>query len=153
MHWVGRSLGILPMPFAAAIATAAATEQALDEICTRALDGLKETPDLAVLFFSAHHAAKAEWIATTARERSGAKCLLGCVGEAIVGNEREVEHRPAMSLWLARWARPVAMEPFHLELEETPDGYSLMGWPDGIVTAAPSSSALLLLGDPTTFPA
>jgi small ligand-binding sensory domain FIST len=75
------------------------------------------------------------------------------MGDSIVGGDREVEHRPAISLWLAHWARPVEMEPFCLELEQTPDGYSLLGWPDGIVTADVSSSAILLLGDPTTFPA
>jgi small ligand-binding sensory domain FIST len=83
----------------------------------------------------------------------GAKCLLGCIGEAIVGTGKEVEHKAAISLWLAAWARPVEMEPFHLELEQTPDGYSLMGWPDGVVAANPNNSVILLLGDPTTFPA
>jgi small ligand-binding sensory domain FIST len=44
------------------------------------------------------------------------------------------------------------VEPFHLTLEQTPDGYSLLGWPDGIGEADPAQSALLLLGDPFTFP-
>src|SRR5262249_2359535 len=57
-----------------------------------------------------------------------------------------------ISLWLGQWARPVEMAPFALELEESPDGYSLMGWPDGIVTADASTSAILFLGDPSTFP-
>jgi small ligand-binding sensory domain FIST len=141
------------MPFAAALSVVADTDPALDAVCRSALEPLAGTPDLALVFFSPHHAAKADTIASTLSERLGAKCLLGCVGEAIVGNGREVEHKPAISLWLARWARPVEMEPFDLELEQTPDGYSLMGWPDGMVTAEPSTSAVLLLGDPTTFPA
>jgi small ligand-binding sensory domain FIST len=141
------------MPFAASLSTAAATETALDEVCRQTISALQAAPDIAFVFFSPHHVSKAEAIATTLEDRLKTKCLLGCMGESIVGGAREVEHRPALSLWLARWARPVEMEAFCLELEQTPDGHSLMGWPDGIVTADPSTSAILLLGDPTTFPA
>jgi small ligand-binding sensory domain FIST len=141
------------MPFAAALSTLPATARALDEVCSPALAPLQGQPDLGLLFFSSHHAEAAETIAAAAAERLGARCLLGCVGESIIGNGREIEHRPALSLWLARWAKPVEQEPFHLELEATPDGHCLMGWPDGMVTADPAESAILLLGDPTTFPA
>jgi small ligand-binding sensory domain FIST len=140
------------MPFAASLSTHAATDAALDEVCHQALQTLNGQPDLALVFYSRHHVPNVESIATTLNERLGANCLLGCMGESIVGGDREVEHRPALSLWLAHWSRPVEMEPFCLELEQTPDGYSLLGWPDGIVTADASSSAILLLGDPTTFP-
>jgi small ligand-binding sensory domain FIST len=141
------------MPFAAALSTQPTTDQAVDEVCLRGSQLLGVSPDLALVFFSPQHAANIESIASAVTERLGAKCVLGCVGEGIVGEGKEVEHRAAMSLWLARWARPVEMEPFHLELEQTPDGHSLMGLPDAIDAAEPSSSAILLLGDPTTFPA
>src|SRR5947209_12844862 len=141
------------MPFAAALSTAAKTDQALNEVCARALGTLPAPPDLALVFLSPHHAEEAETIAATAAEQLAATCLLGCVGEAIAGNGKEIEHKPALSLWLAKWARPVDMEPFALELEQTPDGYSLMGWPDGMVTADAKTSVVLLLGDPSTFPA
>jgi small ligand-binding sensory domain FIST len=140
------------MPFAAALSTVSATDQALDEVCSRSLETLKGQPDLALLFFSPQHARQADVIARTATERLRAKSLLGCIGEAIVGDGQEIEHKPALSLWLTRWVHPVEMELFRLELEETPDGYSLMGWPDGLVTAEAKDSAILLLGDPTTFP-
>ena len=141
------------MPFAAALSTISSTERALDEVYTRAMAALQGQPDLAMIFFSPHHAEEAEAIAATAAKRLGARCLVGCVGESIIGNGQEIEHRPALSLWLARWSNPVEMESFHLELEATPDGHSLMGWPDGMVGADPAESAILLLGDPTTFPA
>jgi small ligand-binding sensory domain FIST len=139
------------MPFAAAISTAPQTTLALEEVCTRALDALSGQPDLAVLFFSPHHHEAAEEIAATAAKRLASRCLIGCVGEAVVGNDQEVEGRPAISLWLGRWARPVEIEPFHLSLTRTPDGDSLLGWPDGLLGADPAQSALLLLGDPSTF--
>jgi small ligand-binding sensory domain FIST len=140
------------MPFAAAISTQGQTSAALDEVCAPALEQLKGTPDLALLFFSGHHSDEAARIASTAQQRLGARALLGCVGEAIIGNEREIEQRPALSLWVGRWARPVDLEPFMLTLEETGEGPSLLGWPDGLLAADPATAAVLLLGDPLTFP-
>jgi small ligand-binding sensory domain FIST len=74
------------------------------------------------------------------------------VGESIVGNDREIEGQPALSLWLARWTARVEATPFHLTLERTPEGLSLMGWPDVLFGADSSPPSILLLGDPYTFP-
>src|SRR5262249_5232994 len=64
-----------------------------------------------------------------------------------------VENGPALSLWLARWSRPVTARPFHLVLEATADGPSLFGWPDDLLEPIDlARSAVLLLGDPFPFP-
>src|SRR5579884_4559628 len=104
------------MPFAAALSTQGPTAAAVEEACTRALDGWSGPADLAVVFFSPHHAGDAEQFLPRLRERLAPRRLLGCVGESIIGNDREVEGRPALSLWLARWPQPVEVEPFHLGL-------------------------------------
>jgi small ligand-binding sensory domain FIST len=140
------------MPFAASLSTTSATAQAVEEVCTRALADLQGQPELGLIFFSPHHGAEAETIAVQARKRLNARCLLGCSGEAIVGNDQEIEAHPAMSLWLAQWSQPVEVQAFHLMLEQTPDGVSILGWPDAIMTAEPARSAILLLADPFTFP-
>ncbi len=140
------------MHFAAALSTILDTEQALAEVCARALESLQGTPELALLFFSPHHAEAAEQLAATAQQRLSARCLLGCMGEAIVGNDQEIEQGPALSLWLGRWPQRVELEPFHLELEQTPDGRSLLGWPDSLLSANPAQAVVLLLADPFTFP-
>ena len=140
------------MPFAAALSTARDSSRALDEVCNLALGELQGTPDLAVVFFSAHHAEAAETIADALQQRLSPRALMGCTGEAIVGNDQEVERAPAMSLWLGRWQQPVELEPFHLVLEQTSDGVGMLGWPDALMGANPGNSAILLLGDPFTFP-
>ena len=140
------------MPFSAAISTAHETTRAIDEVCNRALGELQGTPDLALVFFSAHHAEEAETIAQSLQQRLSPRCLMGCTGEAIVGNDQEIEKNPAVSLWLGRWPQPVQMEAFHLILEQTSDGVSMLGWPDGLMQANPENAAILLLGDPFTFP-
>lgn len=141
------------MPFAAALSTATQTERALDDVCAETRKTLAGKPDLAVVFFSPHHAEAAERIAAALHQRLNPRCLLGCVGESIVGNEREIEHQPALSLWLAGWSRPLRLEPFHLMREETSEGPSLLGYPDSAIGANLAESAMLLLGDPFTFPA
>ncbi len=44
------------------------------------------------------------------------------------------------------------MHPFCLAPEQTPDGLSLLGWPDSLVDSDPKESLLLLFGDPFTLP-
>ena len=141
------------MPFAAALSTATDTSRAVEDACARARAQFADAPDLALVFLSPHHADEAEAVVAGVRERLSPRCLLGCTGESIVGNDQEVENGPALSLWLGRWAKPVQLDPFHLTLGQTPDGYSLFGWPDALLGASPAQSAVLLLGEPYTFPA
>jgi small ligand-binding sensory domain FIST len=141
------------MPFAAALSLASQTAPALEEVCAAVLQQFHGKPDLALVFFSPHHASGAELIASTLQERLTPRCLLGCVGESIVGNDQEIEWRPALSLWVAGWSRSVDLEPFHLTFEQTAEGPSLMGWPDSIVGGNLADAAMLILGDPFSFPA
>jgi small ligand-binding sensory domain FIST len=149
------------MPFAAALSQSAGFREAVTEVCDRAGAELGAAPDLAVVFFSTHHAEHASEIAAVLQQRLTPKATLGCVAESVIGRDREVEQQPALSLWLAKWRGPVALQPFHLTLERTADGPSLLGWPDALLGAAaaqptepftPTRSAVLLLGDPYTFP-
>jgi small ligand-binding sensory domain FIST len=140
------------MSFAAALSTAPETSQAVEEAATRALRLLDGAPQLALAFFSPHHNDAAEELARRLQEQLGKCCLLGCSGEAVVGNDQEIEGAPAFSLWLGRWPDGVTLTPFHLMLEDTPDGYSLLGWPDALTGADPAHATLLVLADPFTFP-
>lgn len=136
------------MPFAAALSTLPDTAAAVNEVCS-SLD--VASPDLALAFFSPHHAESAELIAATLRERISPRVLLGCVGESIIGNDREVEEQHALSVWVGKWSN-VSLDPFHLALERTSEGFSLLGWPDAMVGVDLKTSAILLVGDPFTFP-
>ena len=140
------------MPFASGLSTEASTDAALLDICSLVRKQLEDAADLAVVFFSVHHRDHATDIVRTVQERLSPRCLIGCVGEAIVGNDQEVERGPALSLWAAKWPQPVELSSFHLVLERTSEGASLLGWPDELVEAQPKHSAILLLGDPFTLP-
>src|ERR671935_923814 len=127
------------MPFAAALSTRPEAERAVEEVCGHA--SLGDAPDLAVVFFSAHHRGRARELARSLHGRLKPRCLLGCVAESVIGNDQEVEGGPALSLWLARWAGPVTLAPFHLVLERTADGPSLLGWPDALLEAGAAPAA------------
>src|SRR5947207_2188727 len=141
------------MPFAAALSTAEPTARAVDEVCAEARAQMPDEPDLAAVFFTPHHADAAAAIARTLHERLQPRCLIGCIGEAVVGTGREVEHRPGLSLWLGNWNGQLGLEPCHFVPQQTPDGLSLLGWPDALVEGDPAAATLLLLGHPYTFPA
>ncbi|HEV3344385.1 MAG TPA: FIST N-terminal domain-containing protein [Pirellulales bacterium] len=138
--------------FASALSTSPHTAAAIDEACARAAEELGAQPDLAFVFFSVHHSPEAETIASELMRRLSPGCLLGCSGESIVGNEREIEGEPALSLWLA--ALPgVSLRALDLEFANTSDGGALLGWPEDLSGAWPAGSALILLADPFSFPA
>jgi small ligand-binding sensory domain FIST len=141
------------MPFAAALSTVPETARAFEEACAQALTQLEASPNLAMIFFSPHHSEQAEELATLCGKHLGMGSILGCSGEAIVGNDKEIERHPALSVWLAHWKQPVRLKPFQMELEQTSEGFTLLGWPDELDGADSRQSTILLLGDPFTFPA
>lgn len=136
--------------FAAALSTAENATDALDEVCDAALAALGDTPDLAVAFVSPHHDPDDAFAARLA-DRCGATSLLGSTGESIVGGAREIERSPAVSLWLARLPG-ASVQPMWLRYERTPEGGSVVGWPDELPETWPQGAALLLLGEPFSFP-
>jgi small ligand-binding sensory domain FIST len=138
------------MPFTSIHCAAGDTKKALNEVCQGAETHVPA--DLAMLFYSHHHTEDVEHLARQTQERLRPRCLLGCPGETVISNDREIETGPALALWLARWNQPVELTPFHLAVAETSEGYSLLGWPDNLPSADPEQSAMLLLADPFTFP-
>jgi small ligand-binding sensory domain FIST len=138
--------------FAAALSTRAETSSALEEVCDQALAQLGAKPDLALAFVSQHHGQQLKLVAETLDRQLGAKVLLGCTGEAIVGGRREIEDRPAISLWLASLPSASVL-PMQLTFGRTPEGGVILGWPDELPQTWPAGSALLLLGEPYSFPA
>ena len=140
------------MPFAAALSHARSVGQAVEEAVRQVQENQPGQPDLAIAFFSPHHKKAAAELAGLLASRLGAKSLLGCMGESILGNDREIEGEPALVVWTARWSHPVEMHAFCLAPEQTPDGMSLLGWPDSLVDSDPKDSLLLLFGDPFTLP-
>lgn len=141
------------MPFAAALSTADTTARALEEVCASAAEQLSGDADLAVVFLTPHHSSAAASLSKEIRQRLRPRCLIGTIGEAVAGTGLEIEHQPAISLWLGQWNESVELQPCHLTPQQTPDGLSLLGWPDALIDCDTANCTMLLLGDPFTFPA
>ncbi len=141
------------MPFASALSVQGNTQKAWQEVQRQIEGALAKPPDLAIVFYSAHHGDQAELLAKKISESLSPRCLLGCPGESIVANDREIEKGPALSLWLGQWQQPLQLTSFHLTFEETSEGSSLLGWPDNFAAADPARDIILLLADPFSFPA
>jgi small ligand-binding sensory domain FIST len=121
--------------------------QAVGEAVGQVLEGLgDERPDLVVAFTSPHHAGAIEDIASSVRGLLDPTVLLGGTAGAVIGGGREIEDSPAISLFAARLPATL-LTPVRLEVVPTPDGPSLVGWPDH------PDGTMLLLADPFTFPA
>ena len=140
------------MCFASALSTQSNLRQAINDVCRNALDQLKASPQLAVLFVSSQYADIDQTVATQLGDLLGPTVLIGGTGEAIVGVGREVEQEPAVTLWLARMDG-VNVTPMHLQLERTAEGASIVGWPDQLAENWPSGAMMLIVGDPFSFPA
>jgi len=133
--------------FAAGLSENPELVQAVHEAVAQVRQGLGDgpPPDLVLLFVTAHHRSLVPEAAKFVRDALRPGTLLGCAAQAVVGGRREVEESPGVSLWAGRTG-PVT--PFHLEVTMTPDGPTITGWPDDIA----SSSGMLVLADPFTFP-
>ncbi len=124
----------------------------LDAVCGEAQSRLDGTPDLAFVFLSMEFAEQADEIARRLSSRLGTDRILGCTAESVVGGNCEVEGEPAISLWLGRLPN-TRLTTMQLTFQATPDGGSLLGWPDPLLGPWSETSSMLLLGEPFSFPA
>src|SRR3954454_15822841 len=146
------------MKCVSALSTVRNTDAALKEVADRAAGAFEGMPaDLALIFASIHHADALGEVAARVKEAGLGRHVLGCTGESIVGEDREVEGAAALSLWALR-APGMTLRPRRLAFE----GGAVIGWPElepgpGPRPAPPSgppppSPSLILLADPFTFP-
>ncbi len=110
-----------------------------------------DAPDLLVAFASPHHAAHCDGIPSLARQRFPGALLVGCTGGGIIGDAREVEDGPALSLTAAVLPR-VALAPLDVDMTSLPSpDAGVAGW-RAIAGAAPEAEpSFLLLADPFTM--
>jgi small ligand-binding sensory domain FIST len=132
------------MNCASALSTEADVNRAATEVLDRVARSLGDggPADLALVFISKHHADALETIGAGIRRRGLGRVVLGCTGESIVGEGREIEQGPALSVWAARLPG-VDVRPCRLTFE------------GGEFSSLPGEAraGLILLGDPFSFPA
>lgn len=138
--------------FAAALSTVEDADTAFAEVVAQVETSLGGPPDLVVAFYTHHHGPAIDAFPRRLHDRWQPKALIGCTGESIVGNRREVETSAALAVWGARLPG-VSLETMHLEFQRTPEGPAITGWPESTTADWPDHATLLVLGEPFSFPA
>jgi len=136
--------------FASALSTSTRSQEAESEALATLEEGLEgQTPDLLVVFATHHHGAALEELGPRLARATGARFVIGCTAESVIGPDREVEGEAGMSLWAA--SLPGAdVRFFQLSASAGPDGPVFAGSPP---VGSLEDSCVLLLADPFTFPA
>src|SRR5258705_6829173 len=86
--------------FASSLSTNPDSDAAMEEVVRGVQAGLAgRKPDLAVVFVSHDHGTAIEQLGPRIAAGIGARVVLGCTGEGIVGQSREVERGAAIALF------------------------------------------------------
>jgi small ligand-binding sensory domain FIST len=140
------------MRFHAALSEHESTASAADVLIAAARAADLVEPDLAFVFFTAHHAAEADALLDRLTSDLAPAALVGCSAEGVIGPDREVERAPAVSLLLARLPG-VNIHPFHIAgraqwQELLPDADALREH----LGAGDQTRVLIAFGDPFSTP-
>lgn len=142
------------MKWASAVSGTPEAEQAAREVCeqvTSRLDG--SSVDLAVLFVSGEHGEQEMAVTHQVLGAISPGVLVGCSAGGVIGDGREVEERPGISLTVASLP-DVELTPFHLERDDAPTHRSTESRVRSAVglRARQRPAAFILLADAVTFP-
>lgn len=107
---------------------------ALDHVVRETMQGASGPPDLVVVFVSPVWAAEYSSLIAELRAATCAATLVGCSTSGVIGNGRETEGTPAISV-LAGWMpsavlQPVRLTQEHLAMLDEPDAWECWGAPD-----------------------
>ncbi len=140
---------------AVAVSLEAETPAAMMELCEKAAESFSgKSIDLALLFFSNHHAKHIADVLPYLREKLNPGVMLGCSCQGIIGDAKEIETTPGMCLWLAHLPQ-TNLVPFHLTFKRESNRVTIAGWPKEMPAYDRSSDSptTLLLAEPYTTPA
>ena len=105
-------------------------------------------PDMVIAFVSAHHESGFEAVPGLVRDHLGSCVFIGCSGGGVIGEGREVEHRPGFAM-SAAMLPDVELTPFHIEDSDLPDPDAAPNaWEALVHTSAEKGPQFLLMADP-----
>jgi small ligand-binding sensory domain FIST len=136
------------LQFATALSRKTDTEAATRDLADAIRMQIGPAPiDLAFVFFSAHHAAKASMISAMLQKELRAKVCLGCSGEGVIAGSEEIETAAALTIWVA-CLPDVKLTPLQLSVSQLQDQIRMPEWPQ----TGLEDSTFLLLADPFSTP-
>ena len=126
-------------------------DRILTDVSGQVLDRLGEHVDLALVFPSSHFVGRADGLGARLRSAIGARVMIGCCAEGVIGPLHEIEDEPAVAVVAARLPG-VDIRPFHIA---GPDLMNLARSPETLseyFTAAPETNGIVMIADPFSTP-
>lgn len=126
-------------------------DRVLSAVSREVIDRLGEHVDLALVFPSAHFVRHADELGANLRRAIGAKVMIGCCAEGVIGSEHEIENEPAVTI-VAAQLPGVGIQPFHIggrdaiELAREPSRLS------DHFQAARDARGIIMIADPFSTP-
>jgi len=136
-----------------AVSSATDAGSAAEQLAKQVADELRpRRPDLCVLFATAHYEEGIEQIAWYIAQQLTPRGLIGMTAEAVIHDDTEYEHEPAVTLWAA--ALPGArVATFHLSAKDLEHAGSPEQLREQIGVVEDDRPSFLLLCEPFTFDA
>jgi small ligand-binding sensory domain FIST len=140
------------MRWSSAVDTDGSLEGAIEVAAEKVFMGLgRQEPDLAIVFVSAHHAARFEAVASLVKREFENAYVFGCCAGGVIGGGREVEDRPGLSLTGAKLPG-VKLKGTHFDAAQAPAQFAdARIWEDALRMSASQQPSFLLLADPYSF--
>lgn len=126
-------------------------DRVLSAVSKQMIDRLGEHVDLALVFPSSHFLRHAADLGVNLRRAIGAKVMIGCCSEGVIGPDHEIEDEPAVAV-VAAQLPGVGVQPFHiggndaLELAREPSKFGEYFQP------ARDTRGIVMVADPFTTP-
>ena len=137
------------MKWSSAVSDNTSISEAVAECASRIRRELGgQAPDLLVAFVSEHHAPAYEQVPSLIRENLPGGMLIGCSGGGVIGDGKEVEHRPGFAITGVHLP-DVELATFHIDDQALPDGDAAPdAWEALVTVPADKDPKFLLLADP-----
>jgi small ligand-binding sensory domain FIST len=136
--------------FAVAMAADDDADRAARDVCGRLRSALGgQAPTVAVMFVTPSLCTDPWGLRAAIAGELGPEHLIGCTTEAVIGERRELEGHPGLSVWCALLP-DVRPESFHLSASKLDE--RVTGWAEEVLAAGDHADPILMLADPFTFP-
>lgn len=106
--------------------------------------------DLACLFVSPQYGQYLQQLSTILRHDLRPHMLVGCTGEGVIGERKEIEGEPAATLWVAHMPG-IHLAPLRISFSGLHDRFTLEEWPDSLPIRA-ERPVFMLFADPFSTP-
>ena len=134
--------------FAAGLSQHPLPAHAVGEVAGQVLDQLDgDDPDLLLCFASPHFVGALDDAVHALHALLTPRVLLGTTASGVLGGSHEAEDGVGFAVFAA-CIPDAGLEPIELRQEDTPDGPTVVGWPEREIEA----DLLLLAADPFSFP-